>query len=50
MMRKSNKMGAAYALILGEKEQQSKTVTIKNMITGQEKRILQIKAAVFVCK
>ena len=50
MMRKANKMGAAYALILGEEEQQTKTVTIKNMITGQEERILQIKAAAFVRK
>jgi len=50
MMRKANKMGATYALILGEEEQQTKTVTIKNMITGQEKRILQIEAVSFVRK
>ena len=50
MMRRANKMGAAYALILGEEEQQSRTVTIKNMITGQEKRILQIRAATFIRK
>jgi len=50
MMRKANKMGAAYALILGKEEQQTKTVTIKNMTTGQEERILQIEAAAFVRK
>ena len=42
MMRKASKYGAAYALILGETEQQNRTVTVKNMITGNENVIAQI--------
>ncbi len=41
MMRKANKMGAKYALLLGPDEQQSKTVTIKNMMTGAEEKVPQ---------
>src|SRR4030095_8830751 len=36
MMKKANKSGAAYALILGETEQENRTVTVKNMTTGAE--------------
>jgi histidyl-tRNA synthetase len=43
MMRQANRMGAAYALLLGETEQQEKTVTIKNMITGTQETIKQIE-------
>lgn len=42
MMRKSNKMGAKYSLILGPDEQADKKVTVKNMITGKSDTILQI--------
>jgi len=42
MMRKANKMGAKYVLILGPEEQAQKTVTVKNMITGDSKTILQV--------
>jgi histidyl-tRNA synthetase len=42
MMRKANKMGAKYVLILGPEEQSQKTVTVKNMITGNSVTILQI--------
>lgn len=42
MMRKANKMGATYAVIIGETEQQSHEVTVKQMITGSEQRIKQI--------
>lgn len=42
MMRKANKLGAKYCLLLGEKEQQDKTVTIKQMLTGTEKTVKQI--------
>ncbi len=45
MMRQANKMGAAYVLILGQSEQETKTVMIKNMVTGEEKRVLQIEVA-----
>ncbi len=50
MMRKANKMGATYALILGEEEQKTRTVTIKNMTTGHEERVAQIDTASFVKK
>ncbi|MCX5925484.1 MAG: histidine--tRNA ligase [Candidatus Dependentiae bacterium] len=39
MMRKANKVGATYALLIGDDEQQQHTVTIKNMITGEQKVI-----------
>jgi histidyl-tRNA synthetase len=42
MMKKANKLGAAYALILGETEQQNRTVMLKNMVTGNEEAVLQI--------
>ena len=42
MMRKANKFGAAYVLILGETEQQDRTVTVKNMTTGTEQTVPQI--------
>lgn len=42
MMKKANKLGAAYALILGETEQENRTVTVKNMTTGTEQTIPQI--------
>ncbi len=41
MMRKANKMGAKYALIIGPDEQKEKMVTVKNMITGAEEKIAQ---------
>jgi len=41
MMRKANKMGASYCLILGDDEQKEHTVTIKNMLNGDEKKIAQ---------
>ncbi len=42
MMGKANKFGAAYALILGETEQENRTVTVKNMTTGAEEVVAQI--------
>lgn len=42
MMRKANKMGAAYALILGPEEQQNRTVLVKNMMNGQQEQVAQI--------
>ncbi len=41
-MRKANKMGAAYAVIIGEDEQQKHEVTLKNMMTGSEERVKQV--------
>jgi histidyl-tRNA synthetase len=42
MMQKANKMGATYAVIVGEDEQQNHEVTLKNMMTGTEERVKQI--------
>jgi len=42
MMKKANKLGAAYVLIIGETEQENRTVMLKNMITGNEEQVLQI--------
>ncbi len=42
MMKKANKMGAAYALILGDEEQKQKNVMVKNMITGHQEHVAQI--------
>lgn len=36
MMKKADKFGATYVLLLGETEQQNHTVTIKNMVSGEQ--------------
>ena len=41
MMRKANKVGAAYALLIGSEEQQKHEVTVKNMITGEQLAVKQ---------
>jgi len=41
MMNKANKLGAAYALILGDQEQEKHQVMVKNMITGAQELIAQ---------
>lgn len=41
LMRKANKMGAAYTVIIGEDEQAAHEVMLKNMIAGTEERIKQ---------
>lgn len=43
-MKKANNLGAQFVLLLGENEQSSNTVTVKNMVTGEEKVVLQIDA------
>lgn len=50
MMRKANKMGAHYCLLLGDEEQQKNEVTIKNMTTGSEERVAQSKAVSYFVK
>ncbi len=42
MMRRANKMGAAYALILGSEEQQNKSVLVKNMMNSTQEQVAQI--------
>ena len=49
-MRKANKMGAKYVLILGEDEQKNETVSIKNMTTGKSEIIKQAQAVKFLNK
>lgn len=41
MMRKANKLGAKFVILIGKEEQEKKLVTIKDMTTGKEKKILQ---------
>jgi histidyl-tRNA synthetase len=42
MMRKAGSAGAAYAIILGETEQESRTVMLKNMTAGTEQAVAQV--------
>ena len=41
MMKKANKMGAKYVLILGDQEQKDCTVTVKNMQSGKSETVKQ---------
>ncbi len=41
MMRRANRMSAAYALIIGEDEQQANQVMLKDMNSGTEQRVAQ---------
>ena len=50
MMNKANKLGAAYALILGDEEQQKNEVTVKNMITGAQEKISQSELVAYLQK
>ena len=50
MMRKANTMKAAMALILGEQEQENKTVLVKNMMTGQQEEVAQIDVVSYLAK
>jgi histidyl-tRNA synthetase len=45
MMKKANKMGAKYVLLLGADEQKNGTVSIKNMIKGETVVVKQAEAA-----
>lgn len=42
LFRKVDKMGATWALIIGEDEQKENTVMVKNMITGAQEKVHQI--------
>lgn len=41
MMKKANKLGAQYAIIIGEDEQQKHEVTLKHMVTGESRSVAQ---------
>lgn len=45
MMRKANKLGAAFVLIVGDDEQATGQVTLKNMMTGHELTMAQSEVA-----
>lgn len=48
MFNRANKLGATYALILGSEEQATGTVMVKNMISGVQEKVLQIKLVEFL--
>jgi histidyl-tRNA synthetase len=48
MMRKANKYGTTYALLLGEDEQRAQTITVKNMMTGNSETIPQIEVVNYI--
>ncbi len=48
MMRKANRLGAKFALLIGESEQQAHVVTIKNMSNGTEEIIKQVELASYL--
>lgn len=41
MMRQANRMGAQYVLLIGPEEQEKKVVSVKNMVTGAEEKVVQ---------
>lgn len=43
MMRKADKMNAAYVLIIGENEQNAGTVSVKNMASGESSTVKQVE-------
>jgi histidyl-tRNA synthetase len=49
-MRKANKMGAAYVLVIGEEEQKNGTVSIKNMRTSTSEIVKQGDVVSFIKK
>lgn len=50
MMRQANKLGAAYCLLLGSDEQASRSVMVKNMITGASEKVPQIDVIKYLSK
>ena len=50
MMNKANKLGATYALILGQEEHKKKQVTVKNMLTGAQDTISQADLVAYLQK
>lgn len=48
MLRRANKMGAAYAFIVGEEEQRTKKVLVKNLITGSQEAVAQIDVVSYI--
>jgi histidyl-tRNA synthetase len=41
MMRRANRLGARYAILIGENEQKDGTLTVKEMMSGEERIVKQ---------
>lgn len=50
MMRHANKIGATYTLLLGENEEETNAITIKNMVTGEQETVAQSKVLEYLKK
>ncbi|MFH1831814.1 MAG: histidine--tRNA ligase [bacterium] len=50
MMKKADKLGASFALIIGDDEQKNGTVSVKNMSTGVDQKIAQSELVTFLKK
>lgn len=50
MMKQANRAKAAYVLIIGSDEQASHTVMVKNMLTGAQEKIAQVKVVEYLKK
>ena len=50
MMRKANKMGATFTVLIGTDEQENRTVTVKNMVTSAEETMDQTKLIQYLKK
>ena len=50
MMRKANKMGATFTVLIGADEQENRTATVKNMINSTEKNMDQTELAQYLKK
>lgn len=48
MMRKANKMGASFVLIIGSDEQAARKVMVKKMVTGQEELLDQTAVVTYL--
>lgn len=50
MMRHANKLAAKFCIIIGDEEQATHSVTVKNMITGESQKIKQIELVGYLRK
>ena len=48
MLRKANKIGARYSIIIGSDEQAVREVTVKNMVTSSEERVKQVDLVAYL--
>lgn len=50
MMRQANKLAAMYCIIIGQEEQETRTVTVKHMLKGTSERIPQIELVSYLSR